>query len=29
MQSLCDGLTGIGVGRERIHYKSFGSGTAL
>jgi uncharacterized protein len=29
MQSLYDGLTGIGVRRERIHYESFGSGTAL
>lgn len=29
MQSLYDGLTGIGVRRDRIHYKSFGSGTAL
>jgi ferredoxin-NADP reductase/phenylpropionate dioxygenase-like ring-hydroxylating dioxygenase large terminal subunit len=29
MQSLHDGLTGIGVRRERIHYESFGSGTAL
>jgi ferredoxin len=29
MQSLYDGLTWIGVRRERIHYESFGSGTAL
>jgi ferredoxin-NADP reductase/phenylpropionate dioxygenase-like ring-hydroxylating dioxygenase large terminal subunit len=29
MQSLYDGLTGIGVRRERIHYESFGAGTAL
>jgi ferredoxin-NADP reductase/phenylpropionate dioxygenase-like ring-hydroxylating dioxygenase large terminal subunit len=29
MQSLYDGLTGIGVRRERVHYESFGSGTAL
>ena len=29
MQSLHDGLTGIGVRRERIHYEFFGSGTAL
>jgi uncharacterized protein len=29
MQSLYDGLTGIGVRRERIHYESFGGGTAL
>jgi len=29
MQSLYDGLSGIGVRRERIHYESFGSGTAL
>jgi uncharacterized protein len=29
MQSLYDGLAGIGVRRERIHYESFGSGTAL
>jgi ferredoxin-NADP reductase/phenylpropionate dioxygenase-like ring-hydroxylating dioxygenase large terminal subunit len=29
MLSLHDGLTGIGVRRERIHYESFGSGTAL
>jgi uncharacterized protein len=29
MQSLYDGLGGIGVRRERIHYESFGSGTAL
>ena len=29
MQSLYDGLTGIGVRRDRIHYESFGSGTAL
>jgi ferredoxin-NADP reductase/phenylpropionate dioxygenase-like ring-hydroxylating dioxygenase large terminal subunit len=29
MQSLYDGLTGIGVRRGRIHYESFGSGTAL
>ena len=29
MQALYDGLTGIGVRRERIHYESFGSGTAL
>jgi ferredoxin-NADP reductase len=29
MQSLYDGLSGIGVPRERIHYESFGSGTAL
>jgi ferredoxin-NADP reductase len=29
MQSLYDGLTRIGVRRERIHYESFGSGTAL
>jgi ferredoxin-NADP reductase/phenylpropionate dioxygenase-like ring-hydroxylating dioxygenase large terminal subunit len=29
MQSLYDGLTGIGVRRERIHYESFGSATAL
>jgi ferredoxin-NADP reductase len=29
MQSLYDGLTGIGVRRERIHYESFGFGTAL
>jgi hypothetical protein len=29
MQSLYDGLTGIGVRRERFHYESFGSGTAL
>ncbi|MBO0737038.1 MAG: 2Fe-2S iron-sulfur cluster binding domain-containing protein [Alphaproteobacteria bacterium] len=29
MQSPYDGLTGIGVRRERIHYESFGSGTGL
>jgi ferredoxin-NADP reductase/phenylpropionate dioxygenase-like ring-hydroxylating dioxygenase large terminal subunit len=29
MQSLYDGLSGIVVRRERIHYESFGSGTAL
>ncbi|HTV44828.1 MAG TPA: SRPBCC family protein [Stellaceae bacterium] len=29
MQSLYDGLGGMGVRRERIHYESFGSGTAL
>ena len=29
IRSLYDGLTGIGVRGERIHYKSFGSGTAL
>ncbi|MBV8334119.1 MAG: hypothetical protein JO358_01450 [Alphaproteobacteria bacterium] len=29
MQSLYNGLTGIGVPRERIHYESFGSGTAF
>jgi carnitine monooxygenase subunit len=29
MQSLYDGLSGIGVRRERIHYESFGGGTAL
>jgi uncharacterized protein len=29
MQSLYDGLSGIGVRRERIHYESFGAGTAL
>ena len=29
MQSLYDGLGGLGVRRERIHYESFGSGTAL
>jgi len=29
MATLYDGLTGIGVRRERIHYESFGSGTAL
>jgi ferredoxin-NADP reductase/phenylpropionate dioxygenase-like ring-hydroxylating dioxygenase large terminal subunit len=29
MQSLYDGLTRIGVRRERIHYESFGSATAL
>jgi ferredoxin-NADP reductase/phenylpropionate dioxygenase-like ring-hydroxylating dioxygenase large terminal subunit len=29
MQSLYDGLTGIGMRRDRIHYESFGSGTAL
>ena len=29
MQSLYDGLTGLGVRRERIRYESFGSGTAL
>jgi ferredoxin-NADP reductase/phenylpropionate dioxygenase-like ring-hydroxylating dioxygenase large terminal subunit len=29
MQSLYDGLSGIGVRRDRIHYESFGSGTAL
>ena len=29
MQSLYDGLAGIGVRRERIHYESFGGGTAL
>jgi ferredoxin-NADP reductase/phenylpropionate dioxygenase-like ring-hydroxylating dioxygenase large terminal subunit len=29
MQSLHDGLSAIGVRRERIHYESFGSGTAL
>ena len=29
MQSLYDGLTGIGVRRERIHYESFGAGTVL
>jgi ferredoxin-NADP reductase/phenylpropionate dioxygenase-like ring-hydroxylating dioxygenase large terminal subunit len=29
MQALHDGLAGIGVRRERIHYESFGSGTAL
>jgi len=29
MQSLYDGLSGIGVRPERIHYESFGSGTAL
>jgi ferredoxin-NADP reductase/phenylpropionate dioxygenase-like ring-hydroxylating dioxygenase large terminal subunit len=29
MQSLYDGLTGTSVRRERIHYESFGAGTAL
>ncbi len=29
MQSLYDGLGGLGVRRERIHYESFGGGTAL
>ncbi|MGH7044892.1 MAG: SRPBCC family protein [Stellaceae bacterium] len=29
MQSLYDGLGNVGVRRERIHYESFGSGTAL
>jgi ferredoxin-NADP reductase/phenylpropionate dioxygenase-like ring-hydroxylating dioxygenase large terminal subunit len=29
MQSLYDGLSAIGVRRERIHYESFGAGTAL
>jgi carnitine monooxygenase subunit len=29
MQSLYDGLSGIGVRRERLYYESFGSGTAL
>src|SRR5215471_21349201 len=29
MESLYDGLTGIGVRRERINYESFGSATAL
>jgi hypothetical protein len=29
MQSLYDGLAGIGVRRERIYYESFGGGTAL
>jgi ferredoxin-NADP reductase/phenylpropionate dioxygenase-like ring-hydroxylating dioxygenase large terminal subunit len=29
MQSLYDGLAEIGVRRERIHYESFGAGTAL
>ncbi len=29
MQALYDGLTGIDVRRERIHYELFGSGTAL
>jgi uncharacterized protein len=29
MQSLYDGLTGIGVRYERIHYEPFGSGTVL
>ncbi|HEV2098894.1 MAG TPA: 2Fe-2S iron-sulfur cluster-binding protein, partial [Stellaceae bacterium] len=29
MQSLYDELSGIGVRHERIHYESFGSGTAL
>jgi ferredoxin-NADP reductase/phenylpropionate dioxygenase-like ring-hydroxylating dioxygenase large terminal subunit len=29
MQSLYDGLSGIGVRREQLHYESFGGGTAL
>ena len=29
MQSLYDGLTGIGVREDRIHYESFGPATVL